>query len=444
MRMPGGPMRYFTEEQLAREIKPLPDVALEALEAGQIERLYHLLNEMSVGHKELDALGLQWISRMFGKIRSDIGEDFLDEVLAESASFLMAPYAEGFRNGDEKGTILEFVAVWKSSVSTNLVPLGEDDDQVILSLSPCGTGGRILLEGWPQLLPELFSPCSDGTPIYCRGCKALQQAFNRAVGETVWTTRISETLPGSCEMRFYKQRSKGRRLFDTDEFYRIGKTRPRQALDMLLAGNVEIGELIRNQHWEWLPWHDLFVQWATCILSAVYRKKGADYLDGFLKDTYDTAFSFLYQLYDALDDVGVFRLFARIWNYHMATFRVEEEEDRFVFILDPCGSGGRLYRSDMHKGQFRYGRGVPCLMENPANINFNRKDFPIYCVHCASSNRDQLEGGPLVFIIDGHAQKDPASPCVHYLYKKGAKREVPPAILAQVGKSEVAPLKRPA
>ena len=41
--------------------------------------------------------GLQWISRMFGKIRSDIGESFLDEVLAESASFLMGPYMRGIR-----------------------------------------------------------------------------------------------------------------------------------------------------------------------------------------------------------------------------------------------------------------------------------------------------------------------------------------------------------
>jgi hypothetical protein len=220
-------------------------------------------------------------------------------------------------------------------------------------------------------------------------------------------------------MRFFKQSTKGRRLFETGEFYRIGKTRPQQALDRLRTGDVEIKELIRNQHWEWLPWHDLAVQWATCVLSAVYRKKGADYLDRFLKQTYDTAFSLLYRVSDILDDVGVFRFFARIWNYHMATFQVKEEDDRFVFILDPCGSGGRLYRSDMYKGQFRYGRGIPCLMDKPANINFNRREFPIYCAHCASSNRDQFEGGPLLFVIDGIAQADPESPCVHYLYKKG-------------------------
>lgn len=435
-------MKLFTEEQLAHEIRPLPDLAMEALEAGQLERLHGLLNEMSVGHRELDALGLHWISRMFGKVRSELGEDFLDEVLAASASFLMAPYAEDYRNGDEKGTIAELVAIWRNSVCTNVVPVGETAGEVVFLLAPCGSGGRIVLEGWPQRLPGLFSPCSDGTPIYCRGCKALQLAFNRAVGETVWTTRIGEALAGSCEMRFAKRAGDGRALFDAEALYRMGKSRSRQALDRIIAGDMDIGGLIKDQHREWLPWHDLLIQWAACVLSAVYREKGAEYLDRFLKHTYDPPFSLLYQLQDALDDVGLFRLFARIWNYHLAEFRAKEEEDRFVFILDPCGSGGRLFRSDAGKRRFRYGDGLPCLMGEPANINFNRKDFPIYCTHCASGNRDQFEGGPLVFVIDGLAQKNAASPCVQYLYKKGAKRKVDPAILAQVGKSEIAPLKR--
>ena len=44
-------------------------------------------------------------------------------------------------------------------------------------------------------------------------------------------------------------------------------------------------------------------------------------------------------------------------------------------------------------------------------------------------------------MIDGHAMKDPYSPCIQYLYKKAAKREVSPEMLAQVGKTEVAPRK---
>ena len=184
-------MKYFTEEQLAREIRPLPDVALEALEAGQIERLFHLLNEMSVGHKELDALGLQWISRMFGKIRSDIGEGFLDEILAESASFLMAPYAEGFRKGDEKETFLEIVEILKSSVGTNLVPLGENDDQVIWSLSPCGSGGRILLRGGRNSCRTSFLP----VPTAPRSIAGAARLCSR---HSTWRLERRSGRPGSA------------------------------------------------------------------------------------------------------------------------------------------------------------------------------------------------------------------------------------------------------
>jgi hypothetical protein len=181
------------------------------------------------------------------------------------------------------------------------------------------------------------------------------------------------------------------------------------------------------------------ISYAVCIQAEIYREKGSEYLDTFLKESYDTGFAMFYPVYDALDDVGLLRMFVQTWHYHQATFRVEEEEDRFAFILDPCGSGGRMYRGDMHKGRFEYGKGMPCLMKEPANINFNREDYPVYCTHCASSNRDQYEGKPFVFVIDGHAMKDPGSPCIHYLYKKDAKREVSPEMLAHVGKTEVTP-----
>lgn len=204
-------------------------------------------------------------------------------------------------------------------------------------------------------------------------------------------------------------------------------------------GDLNIADLIRDQHREWRPYHDLMVEYAACTQSLVYREKGAEYLDGFLKETYDSAFKMFYPIYDMLDDISLLRLFVRVWHYHQATFQVEEQENRFAFILDPCGSGGRMYRAEMHKGRFRYGEGIPCLMKEPADINFNRKDFPIYCTHCASSNRDPFEGNPLIFVVDGHSQKDPGSPCIEYLYKKAAPREASPGMLAQVGLTAVQP-----
>jgi hypothetical protein len=240
-------------------------------------------------------------------------------------------------------------------------------------------------------------------------------------------------------MRFSKQKSKGPKLFEPLELYQVVKSRCQRAIEKIQEGDLNIRDLIKDQHREWLPYHDLMITYAVCIQAEVYRERGSDYLDSFLKETYDTGFAVFYPVYDALDDLGLLRMFVQLWHYHQATFRVAEEEDRFAFILDPCGSGGRMYRGDMHKGRFEYGKGLPCLMREPANINFNRKDYPVYCTHCASSNRDQFEGKPFTFVIDGHAMKDPRSPCIQYLYKKAAKREVSAEMLAQIGKTEVSP-----
>ncbi len=433
-------MRYFTDEELAQEVRPMSEMALEALQAGEMEQLLFLLNRMSVGHMGVDPLVRQWTGRMLGKIRMDLGETFLDNMLRESAAFVMGPYAEEFLAGEEKEVISEIVVMYRMQIGATIVPISETDDEVVFALSPCGSGGRLIVEGWPEMLPDVFAPCSDGTPIFCRLCKTLQQALNDACGASVWTTNINQMVPGACEMRFAKQKTKGQRLFGGLELYQVATPRCKQAIDRVLAMDTDVDELIKDQHLEWRPWHDLSVQLATCILSSAHNEKGADYLDQLLKETYDTAFGMFYPPYYLLSDVELFRMTVQTWFYHMSTFTVREEDNRFAFILDPCGSGGRLYRSDMSKGEFRYGTDLACSMKEAANINFNRRDFPIYCTHYASSNRDQFEGNPLVFVIDGHAQKDPNTPCIQYLYKKDAKREVSPEMLAQIGKSKVDPL----
>lgn len=430
-------MKYFTKEQLGEEIKPLSERALEAVNEGQLEKLHNLLNEMAAGHSGLCLLGVQWLGRMLGEIRNKMGKDFLNEVIEEAATYLMTPYARDFLDGDEKSVISELIQIYSFQYPGVVVPLEENDNEVMIELSPCGTGGQLKVEGWPEQLPEFFSPCSDGTPIFCLGCKALQNALNKACGCTVWTTEISETVTGNCTMRFVKQKTSGRKLFEPQEFEQIAKPRCKRALEMINAGNPDTQELqalIDQQHREWIPWHDLVIQWCAGIQSIVYRKKGADYLDSFLKKTYDSAFSMFYPMYEAMDDISMFRFLVQTWHYHIATFTVEEEEDRFVFILDPCGSGGRLYKSDIHKEHFRYNEGLPVLVDEPANISFNRKNFPVYCTHCASSNRDQFEGKPLLFVVDGDAMKDPDSPCRQYLYKKGMGGNLPSELLAQVGK----------
>ena len=140
-----------------------------------------------------------------------------------------------------------------------------------------------------------------------------------------------------------------------------------------------------------------------------------------------------------MSDDELVREIARTWNYHCADFTIEEEDDRFVFRLDPCGSGGRLFRGEMWRDMFHYGEPLSPIMPDPHNINFNRAGAPTYCTHCAASNRAQLSGGssethPLFFVIDGHAQMKPGEACRQFSYKKRAARDkVDPALSRQIG-----------
>jgi hypothetical protein len=432
-------MKLFSPHQLQRETRPLSEKALDALEARDIDTLNLLLGRMSVGHQELYLGYIQWVLQMFGRIRHDLGEGLLDEVIKKSASFLMAPYAEAFQKGDEKGVFSEIVSLWRDQLG-KVVPLSETAEEIAFSLIPCGSGGRVILEGWSETMPRLYPCWSDGSPIFCRACRALQQAFNDRCGTTVWSMEPDSRLAGACRMSLLKQRTKGHRLFDIQEIGDLTTPRCQRAIDAISRGDFSVQHLIRDQHLEWRPLHDFVCLWVTALLTAMYQERGTEYVDVLIRETYGKMFDSAYMMYSAMDTVSLFKNMVRMWYYHQASFRIEEEEDRFVFLLDPCGSGGRLYRGDMGKPGYRYGTGMLCLMREPADVNFHRSDFPIYCTHCAVTNRDQFEGKPWAFVVDGSVMKEPLSPCVQYLYKKEARRDIDPAIPAQVGISKVSPL----
>jgi hypothetical protein len=435
-------MKLFTLQELASESRPLSDMAVEALETGNLDRLHSLLNTMSGSHQGLYYGYLNWLSMIMGRIRLDAGEAFLDKLLGESASFLMSPYAKDFLKGNEKDVFVEFISFWKNQPEGHIMPVSETDEKIEFLISPCDSGGRLARQEVPERSSHLFSPCSDGVPAFCHACKQLQKSFNTLCGATVWEIDRSPALPATCRMTFVKQKTKGKRLFDDRDIYEVTQTRYQRALEKLNRMDFDIKALIKDHHHEWQSLHDLYNLLVTCLLTAMYKDRGTDYITDLLHETYVIPNEALYMAYMAMDDVTFFRFLVRTWHYHQAQFTVEEEEDRFVFILDPCGSGGRLYRGEAGKeGEFRYGSSMLCLMKEPANINFNRNDFPIYCTHCAATNRDQFEGKPWPFIIDGHAQMSPGSPCIQYFYKKDAKREIDSSILAQVGLSAVGPVK---
>lgn len=433
--------RQYSDAQLRAMSKSLPELAREALAAGDRVRLRRLLEQMAMAHATLHTLGSATLARIWGKWHREFGEERTAAMLDRIGRRMMEPYIAQWRRAEEQETIGDLLALYKHQVGAAITPVAQDGRDLELRLAPCGSGGVMLLRGFERKMPQWYRRCEDGTPIFCRGCKSLQNALNEAAGEVVWNTAIDGDSVGACHMSFRRQAGIGA-VFSDAQLQDMTHSRAQRAIDRVDAGDYDIEALIDGQQHDWKPWHDSIMVWSEYTFAGCVEFGGMDYLEECLKECYDSAFAFIYQSMEqfASDTERVFAL-AQSWHYHQGAFRLEEEDDRFVFVLDPCGSGGRLFREEMHKDMFHYGTELAPIVAQPHTLTFGREQFPLYCSHCASGNRDQFNGNPLVFVVDGHAQLRRGMACRQYVWKKDAPRRVEKALLQQVGMAELIPLR---
>jgi hypothetical protein len=240
-------------------------------------------------------------------------------------------------------------------------------------------------------------------------------------------------------MHFAKRKTQGQKLFADPSV--LTETRMTKAAAQLQSGDGSVVQTVADHQQEWRSWHDFMLCWLEYTFAAIHELGGFSLLEEAYLRCYEPVFFPRYEVFESWSDEERLKRTAWSWHYHQARFRIIEEEFRFVFILDPCGSGARLFRGDVRNPPFQYQRELAPLTREQVALSFNRSDFPLYCSHCAATNMSQFDGLPLIFLVDGHAQLRPGMPCRQFLYKKGAPRIVEPELLAQVGRSEVAALK---
>jgi hypothetical protein len=419
--------RLFSDAELAEFEKAPSQLAAEALAAGDLPRVTALLAEMEAGHKPLHVLGLHTLARMWGKYRALYGEARVDAALRFMAGRLVDHWAERWRAGETQATIAGLVAIYRNHAGAEL-DAEETVETVTIALAPCGAGGMLIRQKWAERNPDLYAPFEDGTPVFCRGCKALQAAFNERCGAEVWRTEIAPDDSGACRMTFAKPAEP------------LVRSRVAEAQERIAQGRTDIEELLPMQQQDWRPWHDFMLCWLEYSFAAFHDEGGYDLLHEIFLECYESVFYPRYAVFEQWSEAERLQRSAWSWHYHMGRFRIVEEEHRFAFILDPCGSGARLFRGDVQEPPFAYGAPGAKLTKEPHMLSFGRTEFPLYCSHCAATNATQIDGLPLIFLIDGHAQLRPGMPCRQYLYKNGAPREVEARLLRQIGRDRVAPL----
>jgi hypothetical protein len=109
---------------------------------------------------------------------------------------------------------------------------------------------------------------------------------------------------------------------------------------------------------------------------------------------------------------------------------VEEDDEKIIFTVDPCRSGGRFRRKGMYRAPLNWP-----VIRKAQPITFGIPDFPYYCGHCAVIHSQipiELDGAMWPVMLPPQKDEDP---CIYLFYKD--PKDCPEEYYRRVGKEKV-------
>ena len=126
----------------------------------------------------------------------------------------------------------------------------------------------------------------------------------------------------------------------------------------------------------WRRLQDLYRDWLSVLLSHIYRTFGIDELDACLRDSAErTLFSWM-PVDMARPPERRLPSWARMFHGHFSGLRIEEDDEKFTLVQDPCGTCSRQI------AQGRYGPPLNLAVITESHpATWFRGETPIYRAH---------------------------------------------------------------
>ena len=218
-------------------------------------------------------------------------------------------------------------------------------------------------------------------------------------------------------------------IFEVDEKERnqltkLNRTRILGALKELGCGS-RIYEDLENEFRERKNFHDLYVDWVGELTALLAEKAGDEAVQQFYRDFYEKRSrggqdDAKYRL--PIEDLVRSRARKFVGGGHDFNLDIREDEEKFIFVLNPCGSGGRLItKSD--DPRYRTKGAYPW--------SHFRTNIPYYCIHCVfiwEIRSMEVVGYPRVVY---EIPEKPGDPCIQFMYKDPNK--IPGAYFQRIG-----------
>lgn len=400
-----------TPEELAAMATAPGDLALAALDAGDLDAARQIASRSVGAHAPLRDIYTMWNVLTVSYIRDAFGEEAAAEAMTASLAPVLRPIAELFRNGVSREAVTTLAQILRMD-AVALDAVTEDADTIVLVAS-----------GWMRDRAETFPGGAQTAELFEQTVMRLcVQWFgyppflieDEGAGHPV-SVRIHKdptTIPASVFSRLGVVRDEARigaafavggaLLFDADE--RDAMCRPAFALagEALDAGDVNLA----RRHFalsktEWYPTHHFFRDWVTGLSSWISRNHGPERLWDAVEVAYNQPFvATLFGMIEPLSLREQVELLAWLFHQHGMKFEIVTSPDRIDFRTAPCGSGGRL----IEEGAYAPPKAFD-VIAGPRLESFGLDAMPAYCMHCPATNKAVLEnaihnGSPLFMLVD--------------------------------------------
>ena len=217
----------------------------------------------------------------------------------------------------------------------------------------------------------------------------------------------------------------GERWFSEEELREMSRPTMDRAIEAIDRGDLaEARALCEAMKHEWRSLHDLMAGGLAGLISFVQSRMGDDGVRDAWQYSNERGWKQQVEKIDSADRRFIVEALAATWRAHSGSgtgphpgaFTITEDDEKFTFSMNPCGSGQRLVRMGAYEGENAFG-----TTDEAHDWSYGRKGFPLYCTHCAFMN----EIDPIRWIGYPVYPSEPpedymSDPCVWYWYKDPA------------------------
>lgn len=217
------------------------------------------------------------------------------------------------------------------------------------------------------------------------------------------------------------------RIFTQEELEEMG-TRTvdlvERAVD--LGENERVKRLSRRMYRETLAMHDFYRDWVTSLLTFIGRRYGDEILYQAFEESLNAWLEAVLDMYEKADIRRRVQLFAGALRGHGQPVEIKEDEEKFIFRMKLCGSGGRQIREGKYDPPQNF-----LTVRRPQPMTYWKEDFPVYCCHHHFIASLPIAWGRSPAFWEIASDKPGEEPCECWLYKD--PEAVPPEAYARTG-----------